>query len=208
MNHTDPAISIPLFFAVFVLTLSFLVTSPPASFHCVLLLFCPSYYLRFLPPLPSPTLSTLILNSTCVLTCLFIPLSSSALVKPFQTLPPFPALLWSISSVHALRIFATGQLPPAAVPTVTVPTYPAGWRCTAGWQSEPPCWDLLRRGTPRLGTSGSCRGAGMDKPAGSRCWCRSMTAPRCPTPQWAAHTAPGSDGWNAAALQWYWPCCL
>lgn len=57
-----------------------------ASSVCVLLPFCPFHPFLFHQPLPSSTLSTLIPNSTCVLTCLFIPLSSSALVKHFQTL--------------------------------------------------------------------------------------------------------------------------
>lgn len=134
-----------------------------SSFSCVLR---NPFHLR--PPMPSATLSTLIPNSTCVLACLFVPLSSSALVKPFQTLP-------FSSMVHLLhpcpQDVAPGQLPPAEVPTRAVPTYPARWRCTAGWQSEPPCWDQPRRGMLRLGTSGPCRGVGMGTPAESRCWC-------------------------------------
>lgn len=178
-----------------------------------LLSLCPSSLLSFIssffhPPLPSPTLFTLILNSTYVLSCLFIPLSSSALVKPFQALLLFSALLWSISSLHVRRVIAPGQFPPAAVPTAAVPTYPAGWLCTAGLQSELLCWDPPKREMPRLGTSGSCHDAGMDTPVGSECWSHLATAPRCPTPQWAAHKAPGSGGWIAAALQWCWLCCL
>lgn len=110
LNHTDPAISIPHFFAVFVPAISFLVTPPPASSLCVLLLFCPSHPFLFHPPLPSPTLSTLILNSTCVLICLFIPLSSSALVKPFH-----PSLLLYGSSPPSMP---SGYSPPGQLPPV------------------------------------------------------------------------------------------
>lgn len=181
--------------------------SPPSLFKSpllqpllyALLLLCPSYPFLFLQPLLSTTLCALILNSTCVFPCLFIPLSSSC---PCQTLSNPPNLL-CCSMVHLLHpcpqgICPRAASPPTAVPAVAVPTYPAGWRCTAGWQSEPPCWVPLRRETPRLGTSWSCRGVGKDKPAGSRCWCRSATAPRHPTPLWAARTAPGSSGWNVS----------
>lgn len=191
VNHTfDPAVSISCCLC------------PHLSF-CVLLL-CPSFPFLFLPPLPSPTLFTLILNSPCVPARLFLPLSSSALVK--NPLPPFPAPPWFTSSVHSLRIFGPGR--PLPSPAVGVFTYPAGWQCTAGWRSVLRCWAPRRRGTPRLGTSGPCRGAGTGTPSGSGCWCHSERAPRRPTPRWAARTAPGSAGWSASAWQWCWPSCL
>lgn len=131
------------------------------------------------------------------------------LLCPCQTLSnPFLLLYGSTPPSMPSGYLPLGQHPPAAIPKAPVPTYPAGWWCTAGWQSEPPYWGPQRRGMPRLGISGSCRGAGMGTPAALRCWCRSVMAPHCPKRRWAARIVPGSGGWNAAALQWCWLCCL
>lgn len=136
--------------------------------------------------------------------CVFFPpLSCFSLVKPCHLFSPLDAFL-----VGGSRIFGPGHLPPAATPTASVPTYPAGWRCTAGWQSKPLYWDPQRTGRPRLGTYASCRGAGMGTPGGSECWFRSGTAPRRPRPQWVTRIAPGWGDWNVAAWQWCWQCCL
>lgn len=97
LNYIDPAISIPLLFAVFVLTISFLVTSSPASSCCVLLFLCPSYSLFYI----TLALSNSFYPHSKFYLCLHMSIHPSLLLCPCQTLPPFSALLWSISSTQA-----------------------------------------------------------------------------------------------------------
>lgn len=114
LNHIDPAISICLFFAVFVLTISFQDTSPPASstslpsplpFAILFIFFHPCPPKLFLPSFWILPVSLHVYSSLCP------PLPLSNPFKPFQTLPPFPALLWLISSIHALRMLPPGSSP-------------------------------------------------------------------------------------------------
>lgn len=108
LNHIDPAISICLFFAVFVLTISFQDTSPPASSasppspvsFAILFIFvhpCPPQL--FLPSFRILPVSLHVYSSLCPP----LPLSN-----PFK---PFPAPLWFISSIHALRMLPPGSSP-------------------------------------------------------------------------------------------------
>lgn len=133
------------------------------------------------------------LNSNSVLMS-FFPVSCSTPVRPCHLF-----LFLYASLAIGSRIFAPGHRPPAASPKASVPTYPAGWWCTAGWQSEPLYWDPQRTGRPRLDTRGFCRGVGMGTPAASGCWFRWVTAPLHPRPRWVIRTVPGWGGWNVGA---------
>lgn len=194
-TESDLSLLPPLFYCLFYFSSPWTTIPPASSFLC--------FYLYFFSNLHTPPL---FLPSFWIHNVSSHVYSSLSLPLPLSN----PVILSSSSMVQVFHLwtFAPGQLPPAEIPKDSVPTYPKGWRCTAGWQSEPLYWGLQRSGMPRLGTSESCRGAGTGTHAVLRCWCHSTMAHLHPTQWWAAHKVPGSGGWNAAAWQWCWLYCL